>query len=103
MAIVKPRSAKTLIAGRFPNRSPQPHDRSYRVDPETIELMQPVIMAAIAATCLCIYLLTTPACDRFWRGCGGDWTRAKELPEPPADVPEPPADAGASGVTIPES
>ena len=65
--------------------------------------MRPVIMAAIAAACLCIYLLTTPACDRFWRGCGGDWTRAKELPEPPAEVPEPPADAGASGVTIPES
>ena len=66
------------------------------MDPETIVLLRPVALAVLAAACLCIYLVTTPACDRFWRACGGDWTRAKELPEPPAG-------ADASGVMNPEA
>ena len=94
------RTSKTLriaIPGHaVPPRHPDQHSRSYSVDPETIVLLRPVVWLALAATCLCIYLFTTPACDRLWRACGGDWTRAKELPERPAGT-----DAG--GVMNPDS
>lgn len=65
----------------FSEQDPKPENKSYGLDRETVEQLRPLAWASLVAICLCIYLFTTPACDRIWRACGGDWTRAKELPE----------------------
>ena len=84
MAIVKEPmrmiSTRAFSGLGFYEQEPRSENKSYGLDRETVEQLRPLAWASLAAICLCIYLVTTPACDRFWRACGGDWTRARELP-----------------------